>query len=98
MASQHLGNDIAPKVLESILSSKNGIVLEPLKVTSEMDIADSKVNEIDFDTLRLLLFGVIKENGQFLFNPKSDFMIKEGEILLLFGRPDNIDRLTHISL
>jgi voltage-gated potassium channel len=93
MAVEHLGASVAPKALEAIISGDSGILLEPIKISREMYLCDKLISEISLVKYRISIFGIIEEGKEFLFNPHDSYTIKSGDILLLFGRKESIERV-----
>ena len=66
-----------------IQSSRNCLFLGGMKLISEISLVKYRIS----------IFGIIEEGKEFLFNPHDSYTIKSGDILLLFGRKESIERV-----
>lgn len=99
IAAQYIGQPLAFEALSSILSGSAHIRSEALRVRDGSDLCTRAIGEVDFQSQRLLLLGVIREEGRvdesqshyalgnrrFYFNPSADFCLQAGDLLVLFG-------------
>ncbi|MBI5331347.1 MAG: NAD-binding protein [Betaproteobacteria bacterium] len=100
MAAEFIGQPVAFDALYDVVTRAAGVHLEPLGVHAGDWLEQQRIGEIPFGGHRLLLFGVIRAqeaattdrqarynlNGRhFYFNPGPDFLLRAGDILMLFG-------------
>jgi voltage-gated potassium channel len=78
-------SDDQKQIVENRLDKEDYLVDEVL-ILEESKIRDLRVEDVDFQSFKLILFGVQKKKtGEFIFNPPLDTVLELGDILLLFG-------------
>ncbi len=105
MAGEFLGRPVAFEAIHGILSGKDGIALEGVTIREGSVLEGKRVEEVDFASYRLQLFGVIThearqstscrtpfslESRSFYFNPRPGFHLHGNDVLMLFGREYSI--------
>jgi len=88
MASKIITQPIAVEAISDILSKKKNAVCDEVEVLKNSFIENKRIKDIELDKYKLILLGVrrIDENGKkFYFNPKDDFVLKEGDLLIIMG-------------
>ncbi len=93
MASMLVGTlvdkPIATEAINSILSGKRNARCDQIEVLHNSFIEGKTIGEIDISSYKLILLGVSRLNEfqtrEFIFNPKDDFVLKEGDILVVLG-------------
>ena len=81
--------------------------METVRVNQDSVLDNQKVSQIDLQQGKLSLLGVISANNvhlkhknkyrvkqqHFYFNPEADFILRQGDILVVLGRKYGIDHL-----
>jgi len=103
MASMLVGTlinkPLATEAINSILSGKRNARCEQVEIFSDSPIIGKTIKDIDISSYRLILLGVSRKTGEkreFIFNPKDDFKLKEGDILVLLGYSISITNFKNI--
>ncbi len=93
MASMLVGTlidkPIATEAINSILSGKRNARCDQVEVLHNSFIEGKTIKEIDIGSYKLILLGVSRVTEfkirEFMFNPNDDFILKEGDILVVLG-------------
>ncbi len=86
MASVYVGEPVAFEVLLSIIEQKEKVQIDEMEILSGSKADGKRVDEINFDELRIILLGVLRgEKKEFIFNPKEDFVFQKGDNLVFIG-------------
>jgi len=90
IASSVLGtaitNPTIHKAFSAILSSKNISNIDELYVKKTSTIVDMTINQCSFKEHNLIIFAIKKGfNGEFIFNPKKNYVLQEGDIIIVLG-------------
>lgn len=103
MASMLVGTlinkPLATEAVNSILSGKRNARCEQVEIFSDSPIIGKTIKDIDISSYRLILLGVSRKTGEkreFIFNPKDDFKLKEGDVLVLLGYSISITNFKNI--
>ncbi len=74
------------KAINAILNFKDVATIDEIFVTAESLILGMSIKEVGFDKYNLTIFGVQNgAKGEFKFNPKKDYILKENDILVVMG-------------
>lgn len=108
IAAEFIGQPVAFEAIHDILSGKNDISLETITVKKNSILDGLKIGKIDFLANKLELFGVITTTAQnrecvnepfvfkfnhFYFNPNEEFVLQQGDIILVIGHQYSIIHL-----
>ena len=86
------------KAINAILHSKDVASLDELYITSDCKIVGKTIEEIDFTRHKLVLFGLQNGlDGEFKFNPKKDYQLKDRDILIIMGHKISINYFKSIN-
>ncbi len=91
MGVVYAGEPVAFKVVLSIIEEKDKTQIDEIYVTKNSFLDNKTIGDIDFQSMRLILIGIFREensNGsdeKFIFNPKDDFLVKSGDGLVCIG-------------
>jgi len=93
MASMLVGTlvdkPIATEAINSILSGKRNARCDQIEVLHNSFISGKSIAQIDIPSYKLILLGVSRVNEmnerEFIFNPPDDFILKDGDILVVLG-------------
>ncbi len=103
MASMLVGTlvdkPLATEAINSILSGKRNARCEQVEIFADFSIVGKTIKDVDIASYRLILLGVsrkINAKREFIFNPKDDFKLKEGDILVLLGYSISIANFKNI--
>jgi voltage-gated potassium channel len=69
------------------------IEMADLKITENSQLAGKKIGDAIFKNLDLIVIGIKSHNGDFVFNPKADDLIKPKHHLILMGPSQSINQL-----
>ena len=90
---------LATEAINSILSGKRNARCEQVEIYSDSSMVGKSIKDIDFSSYRLILLGVSREENsirEFIFNPKDDFKLREGDILVLLGYSVSVTNFKNI--
>ncbi len=74
------------KAAHAIFAGKDIAVLDEIRLFHGDGLVGKRVGEIDFRKMRLLLMAVERGGeGEFLFNPAADEVLRENDVLILMG-------------
>jgi len=98
MSSVYAGEPAAFEVLLSIIEEKEKTQIDEVKVTKDSFLENKSIQEIEFEKLRLILLGVLCQSeknsvGEFLFNPKEEYVLQAGDSLVCIGYTNAIANL-----
>lgn len=100
MAAEFIGQPVAFDAIHDVVTGSKGIHLEPSPVLPGSQLAGAAIGSLDFSARNLLLFGVIRPEGdsapvegehyvmagkRFYFNPRPDFRLQAHDLLVLIG-------------
>lgn len=105
LAAEYLGQPVAFEAILGILQGKNHILMDTLRVYEGSMLEDVKIMDIEFESRKLVLVGVISANVErrkhrnryrvnhlhFFFNPEKHFTCKKNDILVVLGREISIE-------
>ncbi len=105
LAAEYVGQPVASQAILGIISEEKHILMETILVPKESDVDGMQIKHIGFKQRRLTLVGVISSNPlhskhnnrykvynrHFYFNPAGEFLLQDGDILVLLGREYSID-------
>lgn len=107
MAAEFIGQPVAFDALSDVLTRGRGVHLEPIPVTPDAWLEGRKVDELELESMRLLLFGVLRgkespaegddENYEltrkrFFFNPGPGFRLQAHDLLVVIGYEGSLNR------
>lgn len=105
LVAEYIGQPTAFEAILGILHEESHILMEALPVHTGSFIDGKTINEIDFKVRKLLLLGIISahppiskehkasyplKNQHFYFNPEQYFQLRDGDLLVVLGRPHSI--------
>ncbi|MDF1584669.1 MAG: NAD-binding protein [Methyloprofundus sp.] len=107
LAAEYIGHPVAFEAIHGILHGQQDIQMEALSVYGDCFLTGITLEEANFNQYKTRLIGVISENPihakrrnryklrnqHFYFNPDPNFILYEGDILVLLGRHLGIEHL-----
>ncbi len=90
---------LATEAINSILSGKRNARCEQIEIHSDASIVGKSIKDIDIGSYRLILLGISRDMGkkrEFIFNPKDEFILKDGDILVVLGYSVSIANFKNI--
>lgn len=106
MGSQYVDQPIAYTALDEMLTENTGVLFESLKIFENSFYVNKTLQSLNFSTMHLLLFGVVRPFHEesslatysigkqtFYFNPPADFVLCDGDILIIMGKKHHIAML-----
>ena len=105
VVAEYVGQPVAFEAILGILREEKQIVMETLCVYPGCSIEGSKIADIDFEQVKLMLVGIISthaahrkhknryelENQHFYYNPEPYFELQQGDLLVVLGRQVGVD-------
>lgn len=107
MAAEYVGQPVAFDALYDVVTGSNDVRIEPLLIPQHSILVNKPLRSIAFSQYNLTLFGVIGNHHAslratdnlydlstrtFYFNPNQDFIVREGDMLVVFGFAARIAR------
>jgi len=78
------------KAINAILNFKDIATIDEVYVSEHSSLVGKKIKELDLK--KVTLIGIQRGlNGEFIFNPKKDYILKVGEILIVLGHKISIE-------
>ena len=99
LVSTLVNKPLATEAINSILSGKRNARCEQIEIYHDSSMVGKSIKDIDISSYRLILLGVSREVGgkrEFIFNPKDEFLLKAGDILVLLGYSVSIANFKNI--
>lgn len=95
VASEYTGQAVAFEAIYGIVNNeKYGISIDDVEVKSHSFLINKSLKELNLSQYKITLFGVIREQEQnekiFLFNPQDDFILQNGDFIVIIGNDINI--------
>lgn len=105
LAAEFLGQPVAFEAISGILQNQTEIVMETILVSEGSSLENRQVDQLELAKNKLTLLGVISANPvhlkhknkyqvkqqHFYFNPDPRFILRNEDILVIFGRKYSID-------
>lgn len=105
VVAEYIGQPVAFEAIFGILRQEKELVMDTLHVQAYSYIEGKRVSEVNFEQKKILLIGIISshtvnvqhknryqvKNQHFYFNPAPHFMLRDGDLLVLLGKPVSID-------
>lgn len=107
-AAQSVGHPVAFDALHNFMGHESRHDVDIVPIPPDSTLTQCTLQDIDFAAARLILFGVLVQpdthlqrgfalsnklsNKEFRFNPKADFHIEEGDILVVLGHSESIQQ------
>ena len=82
------------QVVKKVMFGNSDIFIDEVLVKKNKFLLSKKISEIDFKKFKILIFGVVKSNGKFIFKPSKDFQFEIDDKIIIFG---NIISLSFFS-
>ena len=99
LVSTLIEKPLAIEAINSILSGKRNARCEEITIYGDSTLVGKKIGEINISFYKLILLGVSKKHDitrEFIFNPKDDFVLSEGDILVVLGYSISITNFKNI--
>jgi voltage-gated potassium channel len=85
--------------IRSILMGQDVAHVDEFRVTKRSSLIGKEVGEINFKSYKILLIGIERDSyREFIFNPKSDKVIEEGDILVMMGQKISVEYFRESSI
>ncbi len=85
--------------IHSILMGQDAAHVDEFRVTKRSLLIGKEVGEIDFKSFKILLIGIERDPyREFIFNPKIDKVIEEGDTLVMMGQKISIEYFKESSI
>lgn len=105
IAGEYVGQPVAFEAIYGVITGQHDIRIETMAIRSGNALEGRRVAEVPLAAMRLILFGIIGLPGRhpsrvetsyrlsehhFHFNPGSDFVLRDGDIMVLFGHEASV--------
>nr|WP_223157436.1 ion transporter [Sulfurovum sp. bin170] len=78
--------------IHSILMGRDVAHIDELRVSERSRLIGKEVREINFKLYKILLIGIERgSHSEFIFNPKADRVIEEGDTLVMMGQKISVE-------
>ena len=84
MAKELTSKPVAFEVLHILRSQSTDVLMDEVLITERILKAKKSVKDLDIDNTSLILLGIYKKD-EFYFNPSSQTVLSEGDILVVMG-------------
>ena len=105
LAAEYLGQPVAFEAISGILQNQTEITMETILVSEGSALENQQIMQLALAQNKLTLLGVISANPihlkhknkyqvkeqHFYFNPDLEFILRNGDILVVFGRKYSVD-------
>lgn len=99
IATEYVGQPVAFEAIYGLVNRVKGFTLEDIEILEGSFLDGERVENIDFEKFKVILFGVIRKNilnlefenyfdlreNYFIFNPEGSLTLKSKDSLALFG-------------
>ncbi len=89
--AQFLNAPISYQAIHELISDDKHVLVEELYVKNIKK--EIQLSDLSIEHFGCLLLGVVRESGEFVFNPKDTVHLNNGDMLLAIGRPRRIEGL-----
>jgi len=80
--------------MDSIVAETLDLVFEEIAVNSHSLLANKKLSETNLSReLSLIVIAIRRKDGEIYFHPMGDSIIKEGDLLIVVGKADSMQKL-----
>ena len=84
--------------MDSIVAETLDLVFEEIAVKSVSPYADKQLRETNISSeLNLLIVAIRRKKGEMIFQPSADEIIREGDLLIVIGKAEAMQKLVEIS-
>ncbi len=84
--------------MDSIVAENFDLVFEEVAVTNKSSYIDRELRETDISTgLNLLIVAIRRKDGNMILQPSADTHIREGDLLVVIGKAESMQKLIHAS-
>jgi voltage-gated potassium channel len=73
------------QIVKKVMFGNSNIFIDEVLVKKNTFLLGKKISEIDFKKFKILIFGVVKSNGQFIFKPNQDYQFEINDKIIIFG-------------
>jgi len=84
LSREFTGKPVAFEAVHALRTQTTDVVIQELILDEDLIKVRKTVDDLDIHETKLILLG-ISRNRNFIFNPKADFTLQEGDILILIG-------------
>lgn len=105
LAAEYVGQPVAFEAILGILQEQKEVLMDTLIVQALSLLENQQIGQVDFESRKLRVIGVISSNQQhrkhrnsykvknqhFYFNPDNHFVLKEQDIIVVLGRKYSIE-------
>lgn len=89
--AEFLNSPISYQAVHELISDDKHVVVEELHVKSTKN--DIVISALEIYSFSCLPLGIVRHDGEFIFNPKEHAHLKNGDILIVIGRPKRVEGL-----
>ena len=84
--------------MDSIVAENFDLVFEEVAVNSDSEYIDKELRETNISSgLNLLIVAIRRKDGHMILQPSADTHIREGDLLIVIGKAESMQKLIHGS-
>lgn len=84
--------------MDSIVAETLDLVFEEIAVKNSSPYADKQLRETNISSeLNLLIVAIRRKDGEMIFQPSAEMLIREGDLLIVIGKAEAMQKLVEIS-
>src|SRR5258705_3277992 len=84
--------------IDSITANKLNLGFEQLEVERISSLVGRKLSETNIRSeLDIVIVSIVRSDGQIVFNPSGDAVIKNGDLLIAIGDSENLMKLKSLA-
>ncbi len=84
--------------MDSIVAETLDLVFEEIAIKAASPYVDKQLRETNISSeLNLLIVAIRRKDGEMIFQPSADMLIREGDLLIVIGKAEAMHKLVEIS-
>jgi voltage-gated potassium channel len=84
--------------MDSIVAETLDLVFEEIAIKTASPYVDKQLRETNISSeLNLLIVAIRRKDGEMIFQPSADELIREGDLLIVIGKAEAMQKLVEIS-
>jgi len=84
--------------MDSIVAETLDLVFEEIAIENDSIYVDKELRETNISTeLNLLIVAIRRKNGEMLYQPSADNHIREGDLLIVIGKAEQMKKLVELN-
>jgi len=84
--------------MDSIVAESFDLVFDEVVVKSNSPYIDKELKKTNISTeLNLLIVAIRRKDGEMIFQPSADTCIRDGDLLIVIGKAESMQKLVQAS-